>query len=203
MRVRFRPSWLLAAAIAQAILLAALAHGTPAPAIRPAEASAFEGQGEVRLLGLVAGVHALTDSTRVTLEAGGSALDAIVPGSLHLPVGSWVEAAGRVGRFGGSLALFVSGPEAIAAAHPPGVARPSWSDLAAHPEAWSGEAIQVRGTVQGGSLADSDGHHVALGAGPWPKTGAVEATASLRYDAACLCHRLDASAVALADAWTP
>lgn len=191
-----RPRLLVAAAAAQAALLAVLAHGQAAPAIAPGDARAHEGLGDVRVAGLVTQVEPAADGTRVRLAAAGAHLDAWVRAEVHLPLGAWVEAAGRVGRVGGTLALFVDGPEGLRTAVPMGVPRPAWADLAAHPEAWRGRPIELDGTVARGRLADGDGHRLALGAGPWPASGPVRATAVLLYDPACLCDTLAASAVA-------
>lgn len=200
----FRPPWLLLAAALQVCLLAFLAHGSEAPTIRPGEAAAYEGQGEVRLVGLVTQVRAGDDSTRVTLEAAGHRLDALVRGEAHPSEGAWVEAEGRVARLAGVLTLVVQDASRLSVAAPAGVARPSWSDLAHHPEEWVGLPIEVEGKVQRGLLRDGDGHSVALGAGPWPKEGVVRAVGALGYEPACLCHRLAAIEVIPLDAaWTP
>jgi len=201
--MQFRPPWLLLAAALQVCLLSFLAHGGEAPTIRPAEAAAYEGQGEVRLVGLVTHVRASDDSTRVTLEAAGHRLDVLVRGESHPSEGAWVEAQGRVARLAGVLTLVVQDASRLAVAAPAGVARPSWSDLAHHPGDWAGLPIEVEGQVQRGLLRDGDGHNVALGAGPWPKEGAVRVVGALGYEPACLCHRLAAIEVtALGTAWT-
>jgi len=202
--VAFRPPVLLVAAALQAGLLVFLAQGTQPVAIGAHQAAAFEGKGDVRLGGAIVDLRPAGDKTRMVLEGGGMAVEAIVTGELHLPRGAWVEATGRIARLGGALVLFVSGPDAVAVAVPAGVAKPSWADLAQHPAAWRGHAIEVEGTVGQGSLRDGDGHRVRLGDGPWPKSGVVRATAILHYDAACLCETLIASEVVpMAPPWTP
>lgn len=200
--MRFLPSYLLLAAFVQAAFLAAYAHTMPIPTITPAEAAMHEGQGTVRLSGLVANVRAAGDSTRLALQADGHRVDAHVPGALHIPEGSWVEATGRLARLSGTLTLLVAGPQAMQATEPPGPAQPSWADLASDPGAWQGKPLLMRGTVASGQLRDSDGHRISIGTGPWPKSGPVEALATISYDRACLCHRLDATDVAPLGAWS-
>lgn len=203
--MRLRAPLLLGASVGEVLLLAWLAAGGEAPTIALHEAARFEGQGDVRLAGLVADVRpsgADGASTRLRLQAGPHTLDAWVDGTLHAGLGSWVEAQGRISRIGGVATLVVRNPADIQVAVPPGPLRPAWRDLAADPDAWAGLPVRLEGTVQRGSLHDGDGHRIRLGEGEWPAEGPVVAIGAIASDAGCLCHVLHASEVRPA-AWTP
>ncbi|MES2154692.1 MAG: hypothetical protein V4510_06100 [bacterium] len=196
MRWRLRP--LLIAAILELAGLAWLAHGSPILDIAPADAAGFEGQGPVRIAGMASDVApAPSGSTRFLLRADGAAIAVQVDGPVALGDGVWVAAQGRVMRQGGRLTLAVGSADDVHAEAGPDPQTPSWAQLAASPSAWHDRRIRLAGDIDRGSLADKDGHRIQLGAGDWPKVGAVEATGFIEYAAGCLCERMVASLVRL------
>jgi hypothetical protein len=203
--MRLRAPALVAVSVMEVAALAWLAAGGEARTVALEDATRFEGQGDVRLAGLVADVRpAGSDggSTRLRLQAGPHTLDLWVDGPVHVALGSWVEAQGRIARIGGTPALVVADAADLRVATPPGPLRPAWRDLAADPGAWAGLPLRLEGNVQRGSLHDGDGHRIRLGDGAWPAEGPVVAVGAIAADASCLCHVLHATEVRPA-AWTP
>lgn len=193
------PRRLLGLAVLAVACLPLALDAAPAAPVGPADADRAEG-GTARVQGLVTDVRVRPDgSSRLTLAADGHAIEVDVQGRTDATPGAWAVAEGRVLRTGGRLLLWVEDAAQIWAALPPAVASPSWSQVAADPGRWSGP-LRLAGLVERESLRDLDGHRVALGSGPWPAEGAVEATGALLYEPACLCHRLHAARV---DPWTP
>lgn len=176
-------------------LVAYLAQASPVPVVALADAAAWEGQ-VVAVRGVVRDVRGVGqgpgDSARFDLVLDGAALAARTEGPAPVE-GTGVQAQGRLARLNGVLTLLADQvrPADLGPALPVGVAA-----LAEDPALWTDRPVAVRGVVERGRL-EADGHAIALGAGDWPKQGAVEATVLLSYDARCACHRLDRVA------WTP
>lgn len=176
---------LLGLALAGLAFVALLAQGNGVPAITPAQAALWEGQG-VSVAGVVQTLRTNPEgSVRFDLVAAGVAL----PTRLDEPVaqeGDAVRITGRLTRLNGVLTLL---GEAVASQGPPAGEWPL-RDLLQHPDTWHQRPVITRGTIADGWLR-ADQHGVLLGQGDWPRHGPVEATVLLRYDAACACYRLD------------
>lgn len=193
-----RPRILLAATL---LLLATLLHAVDAepPAVAVAELAEHDGR-TVRVQGVV--VDAGTTGrggTLLHLADGDHAVPVTVPGAASVPLGAWVEATGRVGRYQGQWWLHAEAPAVVVPDAEP--LRPPWGLLSARPEEWLGKHLEVAGRLDDGLLRGPDGQTLAAGKGPWPDGGAVVATGALAYDADCLCYRLHAAMVRDA-AWT-
>jgi len=189
-----RVKLLVPLAVAQAVGLALLA-GAQAPAsILPGDAPLHEGEPRVAVAGLLGALRPSTSGGHASLAAAGQSLE--IQSSVPLPpAGSWAEATGRLARVDGILTLLADHVDSVP---PPGVPHPAWATVADSPGSWTDTAFALTGTVSHGTLSDGDGHHVALGAGAWPASGAVTAVGRLRADPACLCHRFDAATVGAA-----
>ena len=167
------------------------------PLILPAEAPLWEGQA-VRLEGWAQAVVPAPDgSLRLRLVDGPHAVAARLPAGdgAAVALGERIAVAGRLLRSpAGDLQLLVEEADSLRRLAGPDPADPGWEQVAADPDAWAGRPLQLRGTVEDGHL---NGPRIAvrLGEGPWPRTGATEAVAFLRYEEGCLCHVADAREV--------
>ena len=173
----------------------------PPPLATLAEAARWEGQA-VTLEGWVGGVRASADGIRFVLLDGTHSVAVRVVTAGEDPgfgAGDRVQASGRLTRWLGELRLDVEDPADVRPTAGPAAATPTLAEVAADPQAWQGRLALLRGVVADGRLSDGP-RSVALGEGPWPREGPVQARALLRWDAACLCHRLDAREVW---PWTP
>jgi hypothetical protein len=166
-------------------LLAYVAEATPAAVVSPADALAWEGQA-VAVRGVVRDLRVVDGVARFDLVLDGHAVAARSEGKAP-PDGSMVEARGRLGRLGGTLTVFAERvrPTAWEAGLPVSLAA-----LAQDPQTWHDRPVNVTGFVERGRLK-ADGHSIALGHGDWPRSGGLNATVMLVYDAPCACHRLD------------
>lgn len=197
--VLHRPRRLLGLACLVLALLPAALDAAPSQTLLPGDAARAEG-GPARVAGMVHDVRVREDTTRVVLMADGQAVEAVVEGRLEAPRGAWAIMEGRLLRLGGDLRLLVEGPDHVRLGTAPHVAAPAWSALAEDPGAWQDRPVRLAGLVERGELWDRAGHRLRLGEGPWPADGAVEATGTIGYDPACLCHRFHAIKVG---SWTP
>lgn len=194
-RLLATPRRLLGLSVAVVALLPALMQG-PAVALAPAEAAAHEGQ-RVRMSGVVTAVMRYPDGEGlVTMAQDGHAIEVRGRPPPGLERGAWLDATGVLLRHDERLRLHA---DVMAAGAAPAPLRPDWSDVARHPDDWTGRPIQVSGMVERGTFGE-DGHHVRTGDGPWPRNGAYHVLGVLAYDARCLCHVLHAHAVS---PWTP
>lgn len=196
------PRPVLAAAILLVGALAWSLGSAPPPVAALADAARWEGQS-VSLEGWASDVRPGADGLRFVLVDGTQAVAVrVAPGTMDGPglaAGDRVQASGRLSRWQGQLRLDVEDPSDLhLAAGPPSSAQ-ALKDLAADPAAWQGRLVVLRGVVDDGRLADGP-FSVALGEGPWPDEGPVQASGLLRWDGRCLCHRLDAREVR---PWTP
>lgn len=161
----------------------------PAPLVGLDHAADFEGQGDVRLEGIVqAPSNAADGSARFLLAAAGQSINVRSDGSIVVRQGAWVQATGRIARNAGELTLWTT-PQAIRAQSPSGVENPSWKQLAEEPADWVGIPIHIAGIVQQGSLRDKDGHSLSIEPGAWP-AGPADVLGYLAYKPACVCYRL-------------
>jgi hypothetical protein len=187
------PRPLLALCLLLVGLLAWSVAARPAPGIPLADAARWEGQA-VRVEGWASGVRQDDDGLRLTLTDGGHALQVHappMPPSDRPGLGDRVEAEGRITRWQGILRLEADDATALRTLGGPRPVQPSWHDLAAEPGHWAGIPIRLQGMVVGDRLLGDDGASLALGDGPWPESGPAQATGVLRFDPACVCHRLD------------
>jgi hypothetical protein len=191
---------LLAAAILLVGGLAWSVASLPPATADLADAARWEGQ-TVALGGWASDVHQSADGSRFTLVDGSAAVAVrvIVPTEPPVAAGDRVQATGRLGRWQGQLRLEVETPAGIRRLPEAQAESPAWDDVASDPAHWQGHLLLLRGEVDDGRLRDGP-NSVALGEGPWPRTGSVQARGLLRNDPACLCHRFDAREVW---AWTP
>lgn len=194
------PRPLLALCVLLIGLLSWSVAARPQPEVALADAARWEGQS-VRTEGWASDLRVARDgSLALTLVDGGQALQVDAPPSTaHPGIGDRVEAAGRLSRWQGALRLDVEGPTGLRIVDGPRPIQASWQDLSASPDRWHGVSIRLHGQVVGERLI-GDGASLALGTGPWPQSGPVQATGLLRFDPACVCHRLDAREVR---PWTP
>jgi len=194
-----RPSVLVLGALLLCALLAALAGALGVPQVTPAQASLFEGQGDVQVQGLLSGVHRSPAGWQALLHRDGVALSlrADLASDQAIPVadGEWVQAQGRIARSSGTLTLLVSQARATA---PPPMPSPGWDAIAQDPANWDHRPLHLLGWSEKGELRDHDSHAIRLASGAWP-SGAIQVDGYLEYDAGCLCHRLHGHATA----WTP
>lgn len=178
-------------ALAAALVLLAASHvllaDTGPARIGIAEAARHEGQ-QVELEGVVRSLR-VDDGTRLTLVAGGHALEVFTDDAAGLHLGVLARATGRLGRLGPDLVLLA---DAVEAGEPPPVPATSLSALS-RPDPPPGP-VRVTGTVEGDELR-GDGVRVRLGDGPWPDSGRVTATVLAVFDPGCGCLRLHAHAV--------
>jgi hypothetical protein len=173
---------------------------SPPPVSSLAEAGRWEGQS-VTLEGWASDVRQDPEGVRLVLVDGADAVPVRVSSALAetIATGDRIQASGRLARWQGSLRLEVedaSGVQLVAGA---AAVLPTLAEVAAAPADWQGRLLLVRGLVADGRLSDGP-WSVALGDGPWPEAGPVRGRGLLRWDAACLCHRLDAREVW---PWTP
>lgn len=202
------PRPVLAAAILLVGGLAWSLASVPPPLASLADASRWEGQS-VTLEGWASDVRSGADGARFVLVDGVHAVAVRVssapaggpaPGlGSGLVAGDRVQASGRLSRWQGELRLDVEDAADLRPVAGPPAGHPSLADLAAEPDDWRGRLVLVSGVVEDDRLSDGP-RSVALGEGPWPADGPVQARGLLRWDAACLCHRLDAREVW---PWTP
>lgn len=195
------PRPLLALCLLLVGLLAWSVTAHPAPDVAVADAARWEGQA-VRVEGWASDVRQDGDGLRLTLTDGGHALQVHAPPTPpheRPGLGDRVEAEGRLSRWQGILRLEADEAAAIRTLGGPRPVQPSWHDLASDPDPWSGIPIRLAGRVADGRLV-GDGASLALGTGPWPASGHVQATGVLRPDPSCLCHRFDAREVR---PWSP
>jgi hypothetical protein len=190
------PRPLLALCLLLVGLLSWSVAARPAPAVPLADAARWEGQ-TVRVEGWASGVEQDDGGLRLTLTDQGHTLQVHAP---PLPphgrpgLGDRVQAEGRLSRWQGILHLEADDASAIQPLSGPRPVQPSWHDLADAPDQWSGIPVRLTGQVRDGQLL-GEGTALALGDGPWPESGSVQATGLLRFDPACVCHRLDAREV--------
>jgi hypothetical protein len=193
------PRPLLAACV---LLLGGLAwsvHGAPAPRVEVADAARWEGQS-VTLEGWAQRVVRGADGVaRLQIVEDGAAVAVRVAGESPIREGERLVATGRLSRSAGALALLVDDPTLVRAVASPAAERPSWQTLAEDPNAWTARRITLAGELERGHLV-GEGASLRAGGGPWPRSGLVEASGLLRYEASCLCHVLDADGVR---PWTP
>jgi hypothetical protein len=192
------PRPLLALSLLAFAALSTAVQVQPQAHILPGEASLWEGQ-TVQVQGWVADLR--TDDrgrARFSLAQQGTSLATIAEDARVEP-GSFVVATGRIARLGGHLVLLVERPDGVAAGPAPDALPVALRDAAQDPAKWTDRLLALRGEVDAGRLRDGS-TSIALGEGPWPRRGAIEVDAFLRYDASCLCHRLDAREVR---PWTP
>lgn len=174
---------------------------SPPPLATLADAARWEGQS-VTLEGWASDVRWGPDGSRFVLVDGTHSVPVRVAadGESAAPAtGDRVQAAGRLSRWQGELRLDVEDAADVRPTAGPAAAAPTLAEVAADPLAWQGRPVLLRGIVEDRHLADGP-RSVALGDGPWPAEGPVQARGLLRWDAACLCHRLDAREVW---PWTP
>lgn len=178
-------------ALAAALLLLAASHllfADEGPArIAVADAARHEGQ-RVELEGVVRDLH-VGDGARLTLAAGGHALEVLADDAEGLHVGVVARATGRLARLGPDLVLFA---DEVHAGEPPPAPETSLS-AQARPDP-PPDPVRVEGMVEEGTLR-ADGVRVHLGDGPWPDGGRVTATVLAAFERDCACVRLHAHAV--------
>lgn len=194
------PRPLLAACL---LLLGGLAwsvHGTPAPRIALDDAARWDGQA-VRVEGWAQGVaRTSAGSTRFLLVEAGAGLSVLAPApGVEVGEGDRVIVSGRLLRGPTGMTLLAEDAGDLRSLVQPEPERPALRQLAAEPGEWAGRRVELRGTVAQGGL-EADGVSLATGEGPWPRSGAVLAVGLVRYEAACVCHRFDATEVR---PWTP
>lgn len=175
----------------------------PPPVADLSEAARWEGQ-TVALQGWATEVRSGVDATRFLLVDGAHSLQVRVGAAAGdapgFGAGDRVEAFGRLSRWQGELRLEVEDPADVRRTAGPTASAPTLEDVAADPQAWQGRPILLRGVIADDRLTEGP-RSVALGEGPWPAAeGPVQARGLLRWDAGCLCHRLDAREVW---PWTP
>jgi hypothetical protein len=195
------PRPVLASALLMVGGLAWSLASVPPPVVELAEAARWEGQA-VTLEGWVGGLRAGADGSRFLLLDGTDSIPVRLAAAGRDPgfgAGDRVQASGRLTRWLGELRLDVEDPAGVRLTVGPAAATLTLDEIAADPQAWQGRLILLRGIAADGRLSDGP-RSVALGEGPWPQAGPVQARALLRWDQACLCHRLDAREVW---AWTP
>ncbi|MHB1262306.1 MAG: hypothetical protein ACYC2H_11395 [Thermoplasmatota archaeon] len=164
-----------------------------------ATAARWEGQ-TVALVGWATELRHDVDATRFLLVDGTHLIAVrVADADADVVPGDRVRAEGRLTRWLGDLRLDVEDAGRLRIVPGPDATSPTWDELAARPEDWTGRPLLLRGTVDGDHLRDG-GRSVALGEGPWPTEGPVRVRGFLRDDPACLCHRLDAREVW---PWTP
>ncbi len=178
----------MAAALAALLLLAGLAWATPVQRIAPSEAAEHEGHAAVRVVGQVQRPILDGAVTRFELHGGGSFLDVRVAGGMPLREGEQVEVEGSLGRRGGDLTLFATGPGHVTAFGTSGH-EVSLAVVAADPQAWTDQDLELAGTVAGDYLGDSEGHHLRI-AGPRFAAGPAHVAGTIAYAASCLCFEL-------------
>ncbi|MFA5943057.1 MAG: hypothetical protein WC876_01170 [Candidatus Thermoplasmatota archaeon] len=196
------PRPLLAAAILLVGALTWSVTARPAPLATLDDAARWEGQ-TVTLEGWIKDLRTEPDALRFSLVDGQHAVAvrsvAVDEPDLPLHSGDRAQATGRLGRWQGQLRLEVEEPRHLQVVAPTAAATPAWTEVSAHPETWDGRPLLLTGELRGGRLHDGP-RSVALGEGPWPTQGRVQARGFLRADADCLCHRFDAREIW---PWTP
>lgn len=194
------PRPLLACAILLVAGLGWSVASLPPPAASLAEAARWEGQ-TAAFEGWATQVKGDAEGSRFTLVDGTHALAVRVGATLgdSVVAGDVVQVAGRVSRWQGQLRLDVADATEVRVVAGGAAPTMAWSDLTADPQAAEGRPILLRGLVDDGRLRDGP-RSIALGDGPWPDSGFVQARGLVRWDAGCLCHRLDAREVW---PWTP
>ncbi|HUR62787.1 MAG TPA: hypothetical protein VM286_10570 [Candidatus Thermoplasmatota archaeon] len=161
-----RPSLLVVASLLLSGGLALLAGAAGIPEATPAEAALFEGQGDVRMVGLLDNLRAFPDGWQAQLHRDGTAILVRGEGAPVAPEGTWSEAQGRIGRSGGRLVLLADAVRPLQSED--ATATPTWAALAQDVAAWDHRPILLRGWVEKGELRDHDGHGVRLATGAWP-----------------------------------